>query len=128
MCIRDRIRTPDRVCTLYSLSRRAPSATRSALRLQWKMLPHNDLHVSNTCNNNESPNKNHGYIIWTRKTPVMHPCIKKLGKNKIVCNSYLTRQADKSIILIAMRRYLSWIEGLTTNQNVIGSNPIRRTI
>ena len=26
-----------------------------------------------------------------------------------------------------LRRYLSWIEGLTTNQNVIGSNPIRRT-
>ena len=28
---------------------------------------------------------------------------------------------------LALRRYLSWIEGLTTNQNVIGSNPIRRT-
>ena len=27
-----------------------------------------------------------------------------------------------------MRRYLSWIEGLTTNQDAIGSNPIRRTI
>lgn len=26
------------------------------------------------------------------------------------------------------RRYLSWIEGLTTNQNVTGSNPVRRTI
>ena len=25
------------------------------------------------------------------------------------------------------RRYLSWIEGLTTNQNVTGSNPVRRT-
>ena len=29
--------------------------------------------------------------------------------------------------LLHTRRYLSWIEGLTTNQNVIGSNPIRRT-
>ena len=29
--------------------------------------------------------------------------------------------------LLRMRRYLSWIEGRTTNQNVIGSNPIRRT-
>ena len=29
--------------------------------------------------------------------------------------------------LLHRRRYLSWIEGLTTNQNVIGSNPIRRT-
>ena len=27
-----------------------------------------------------------------------------------------------------MRRYLSWIEGLTTNQNVTGSNPVRRTM
>lgn len=26
------------------------------------------------------------------------------------------------------RRYLSWIEGLTTNQYVGGSNPSRRTI
>ena len=26
-----------------------------------------------------------------------------------------------------MRRYLSWIEGLTTNQDVGGSNPSRRT-
>ena len=32
------------------------------------------------------------------------------------------------IIINKSRRYLSWIEGLTTNQNVIGSNPIRRTI
>ena len=28
---------------------------------------------------------------------------------------------------LEVRHYLSWIEGLTTNQNVIGSNPIRRT-
>lgn len=33
------------------------------------------------------------------------------------------RRADK-----ATRRYLSWIEGLTTNQYVGGSNPSRRTI
>ena len=26
-----------------------------------------------------------------------------------------------------MRLYLSWIEGLTTNQNVTGSNPVSRT-
>ena len=30
-------------------------------------------------------------------------------------------------IYFALRRYLSWIEGLTTNQNVTGSNPVRRT-
>lgn len=27
-----------------------------------------------------------------------------------------------------MRPYLSWIEGLTTNQNAAGSNPAGRTI
>lgn len=32
-----------------------------------------------------------------------------------------------ALYLIASRRYLSWIEELTTNQSVIGSNPIRRT-
>ena len=32
------------------------------------------------------------------------------------------KRADK-----ATRRYLSWIEGLTTNQYVGGSNPSRRT-
>ena len=31
------------------------------------------------------------------------------------------------IVYLALRRYLSWIEGLTTNQNVTGSNPVRRT-
>ena len=30
--------------------------------------------------------------------------------------------------VFGMRRYLSWIEGLTTNQYVGGSNPSRRTI
>ena len=30
--------------------------------------------------------------------------------------------------LYKLRRYLSWIEGLTTNQYVGGSNPSRRTI
>jgi hypothetical protein len=39
----------------------------------------------------------------------------------------LTLQGFGSILIPATRRYLSWIEGLTTNQNVIGSNPIRRT-
>ena len=29
--------------------------------------------------------------------------------------------------ILCTRRYLSWIEGLTTNQNVGGSNPSRRT-
>ena len=33
----------------------------------------------------------------------------------------------RGIILNRTRRYLSWIEDLTTNQGVIGSNPIRRT-
>ena len=39
----------------------------------------------------------------------------------------LTFIQSMCIIINKSRRYLSWIEGLTTNQNVIGSNPIRRT-
>ena len=39
----------------------------------------------------------------------------------------LTIIQSMCIIINKSRRYLSWIEGLTTNQNVIGSNPIRRT-
>ena len=42
-------------------------------------------------------------------------------------NFFLTLTHPGAIISLALRRYLSWIEGLTTNQNVIGSNPIRRT-
>ena len=36
-------------------------------------------------------------------------------------------QADNNGAAFEMRRYLSWIEGLTTNQYVGGSNPSRRT-
>ena len=36
-------------------------------------------------------------------------------------------QADNNEAAFEMRRYLSWIEGLTTNQYVGGSNPSRRT-
>ena len=39
----------------------------------------------------------------------------------------LTPVGWSAIIFLALRRYLSWIEGLTTNQNVTGSNPVRRT-
>ena len=46
---------------------------------------------------------------------------------KIFSNCCLTHRGLACIIIRALRRYLSWIEGLTTNQNVIGSNPIRRT-
>ena len=46
---------------------------------------------------------------------------------KIFPNCRLTHRGVTCIIIRALRRYLSWIEGLTTNQNVIGSNPIRRT-
>ena len=47
---------------------------------------------------------------------------------KFFSNCRLTHRGLACIIIRALRRYLSWIEGLTTNQNVIGSNPIRRTI
>ena len=46
---------------------------------------------------------------------------------KFFSNCCLTHRGLACIIIRALRRYLSWIEGLTTNQNVIGSNPIRRT-
>ena len=46
---------------------------------------------------------------------------------KLFSNCRLTHRGLACIIIRALRRYLSWIEGLTTNQNVIGSNPIRRT-
>ena len=42
-------------------------------------------------------------------------------------NLRLTNPYGGGIIFRALRRYLSWIEGLTTNQNVTGSNPVRRT-
>ena len=35
---------------------------------------------------------------------------------------------QNSFCCFDVRRYLSWIEGLTTNQYVGGSNPSRRTI
>ena len=46
---------------------------------------------------------------------------------KKILNYCLTHRGLACIIIRALRRYLSWIEDLTTNQNVIGSNPIRRT-
>ena len=36
--------------------------------------------------------------------------------------------AHNIVCCFDVRRYLSWIEGLTTNQYVGGSNPSRRTI
>ena len=36
-------------------------------------------------------------------------------------------EAQNSLCCFDVRRYLSWIEGLTTNQYVGGSNPSRRT-
>lgn len=46
---------------------------------------------------------------------------------KFFSKKCLTDRGDDAIIFTAPRRYLSWIEGLTTNQNVTGSNPVRRT-
>ncbi len=45
----------------------------------------------------------------------------------ITRHSHLTLPSGGGILISATRRYLSWIEGLTTNQNVTGSNPVRRT-
>ena len=40
----------------------------------------------------------------------------------------LGEYCKNSFCCFGVRRYLSWIEGLTTNQYVGGSNPSRRTI
>ena len=48
-------------------------------------------------------------------------------KNEKLRSISLTRCMMGGIVYLALRRYLSWIEGLTTNQNVTGSNPVRRT-
>lgn len=40
----------------------------------------------------------------------------------------ITQYRHNSLCCFDVRRYLSWIEGLTTNQYVGGSNPSRRTI
>lgn len=54
------------------------------------------------------------------------PLRRLCGKN--VCKKkFLTPVRVRVILSNRTRRYLSWIEDLTTNQGVIGSNPIRRT-
>lgn len=47
--------------------------------------------------------------------------------NRVILCSPLTKTPQRGILSNCTRRYLSWIEDLTTNQGVIGSNPIRRT-
>lgn len=53
---------------------------------------------------------------------------------KSIIPSYLKKSVDEdranedTNFRCETRRYLSWIEGLTTNQYVGGSNPSRRTI
>lgn len=53
---------------------------------------------------------------------------------KYIIPSYLKKSVDEdranedTNFRCETRRYLSWIEGLTTNQYVGGSNPSRRTI
>ena len=64
-------------------------------------------------------------ITWIRTSVEARAAQSAL--RKIFPNCCLTHRGVTCIIIRALRRYLSWIEGLTTNQNVIGSNPIRRT-
>ena len=54
---------------------------------------------------------------------------RRCGDNyfKKILQFSLTECGCDGIIFTVLRRYLSWIEGLTTNQNVTGSNPVRRT-
>ena len=67
----------------------------------------------------------YGGIPWIRISVEARASQSSL--RKIFPNCRLTHRGVTCIIIRALRRYLSWIEGLTTNQNVIGSNPIRRT-
>ena len=62
-----------------------------------------------------------------RPKPVRIRAATESALRKNFPNCCLTHRRVTCIIIRALRRYLSWIEGLTTNQNVIGSNPIRRT-
>ena len=65
------------------------------------------------------------FLISCHKTPVKR-------RVDLACANFfisrLTPLFKSGILITATRRYLSWIEGLTTNQNVTGSNPVRRTI
>ena len=63
----------------------------------------------------------HGFEPRSRREQLIYRFV------KLFSNCPLTHRGLACIIIRALRRYLSWIEGLTTNQNVIGSNPIRRT-
>ena len=67
----------------------------------------------------------YGSTAWIRTSVEARPS--ELSLRKIFPNCRLTHRGVTCIIIRALRRYLSWIEGLTTNQNVVGSNPIRRT-
>ena len=67
----------------------------------------------------------YGDTAWIRTSVEARAAQSSL--RKIFSNCCLTHRGLACIIIRALRRYLSWIEGLTTNQNVIGSNPIRRT-
>ena len=67
----------------------------------------------------------YGDTAWIRTSVEARAAQSSLRKN--FSNCCLTHRGLACIIIRALRRYLSWIEGLTTNQNVIGSNPIRRT-
>lgn len=51
----------------------------------------------------------------------------RLCDKNVYREKFLTDARIRAILSNRTRRYLSWIEDLTTNQGVIGSNPIRRT-
>ena len=68
-----------------------------------------------------------GGFSFRRAKPVRIRTTTESALRKNFSNCRLTHRGLACIIIRALRRYLSWIEGLTTNQNVIGSNPIRRT-
>ena len=66
----------------------------------------------------------HGRTLGTKPGPRV---VQFLRTMKIVVDSFRVYWQN-IFCCFDVRRYLSWIEGLTTNQYVGGSNPSRRTI
>jgi hypothetical protein len=67
------IRTPDRACALYSLSRRAPSASRSALRTSCQSIILHNVGPSQLC-----------FFSYCRKTSV-----KAISSQQPIINNYV---------------------------------------
>ena len=75
------------------------------------------------CMTNRRPSSDF-FLVSPVQTPISRTIPKKSEK---VVDS-MGQYRHNNFCCFDVRRYLSWIEGLTTNQYVGGSNPSRRTI